>query len=205
MSRVAVGVRDLGGTDGTGRAALVTLRAAGGAAPEILDRRDLVLVGGDLPARVYHAAAGLCPDDAQPLVRRVAAAAAEAAGAAFDALVADLASEGIDVAAVAIDDTASAALDVPLADVLGSPQRALAAERALYREALAAAAEERGIGVLRYPDADLPGFAAAALGLEADAAEERLAAWGRTVGAPWEPAHRDAALASWLAAAAPRP
>ena len=57
----------------------------------------------------------------------------------------------IDTVSVGVDETGLDILTTPLADVLSSHTRIHAAEYALYREALATAATERGSALFRYP------------------------------------------------------
>jgi hypothetical protein len=206
--RVAVGIRDLSGRDETGQAAVVTL-SLDRHDPDhtnavILDHRDIDLCGVDLPPRVYHAAKGLSPHAAQALVDHVAAAAARAAGDEIDELLTDMRSAGhtIDAVSVAVDESGPDIVNTPLADLLDSHTRIHAAENALYREALASAAADRGAAVFRYPSRSLAEAARTALRLSPDQIARRLDIWGRLVGRPWRRHHKDAALAAWLALAA---
>lgn len=203
--RVAVGIRDLSGRDETGQAALVTLgldrHDPDDTNPVILDHRDIDLCAVDLPPRVYHAAKGLSPHAAQALVDHVAATAARTAGNEFDELLTDMRSAGhtIDAVSVAVDESGPDIVHTPLADLLDSHTRIHAAENALYREALASAAADRGAVVFRYPSRSLAEAARTALRLSPDQITRRLDAWGRLVGRPWRRHHKDAALAAWLA------
>jgi hypothetical protein len=205
---VAVGIRDLSGRDETGQAALVTLgldlHDPDYTKPVILDHRDIDLCAVDLPPRVYHAAKGLSSRAAQELVDHVAATAVRTAGDEFDELLGELRSAGhtIDAVAVAVDESGPDSAITPLGDVLDSHTRIHAAENALYREALATAAGDRGAAVFRYPSRSLAEAARTALRLSPDQIVLALDAWGRLVGRPWRRHHKDAALAAWLALAA---
>ena len=208
VTRVALGIRDLSGRDETGQAALVTL-SLGAHDPdltsaEILDRRDIDLCDVDLPPRVYHAAKGLAQAAAQALVDHVGLAAVRMAGEELDELVTEVRASGhtIDAVSVAVDESGPDIVKVPLADVLASHTRIHTAENALYRDALATAAADRGAAVFRYPSRSVSDAARTALRLSPDEIGGQLDAWGRRVGRPWRRHHKDAALAAWLALAA---
>jgi hypothetical protein len=204
-TRVALGIRDLSGRDETGQAALVTLSLDADhpdpTSAVILDRRDIDLCTVDLPPRVYHAAKGLPHDAAQALVGHVAMSAARMAGDEIDELLIEMRSGGhtIDAVSVAVDESGPDIVNTPLSDVLSSHTRIHAAENALYREALATAATDRGSAVFRYPSRSVAEAARTALRLRPDEIAEQLDAWGRRVGKPWRRPHKDAALAAWLA------
>jgi hypothetical protein len=205
---VALGIRDLSGRDETGQAALVTMSLDAQhpdlTRAEILDRRDIDLCAVDLPPRVYHAAKGLPCDAAQALIRNVTMSATRMAGDEIDELLTEMRSSGytIDAVSVAVDETGPDILSTPLADVLSSHTRIHAAENALYREALATAATDRGSAVFRYPSRSIAEAVRTARRLRPDEIAAQLDAWGRLVGTPWRRHHKDAALAAWLALAA---
>jgi len=71
-------------------------------------------------------------------------------------------------------------------------------EKALYRDALLAAAEQAGIDVHRYEPASVVASLARTARLPPAEVEARLAEWGRLVGRPWRRAHKEAALGAWL-------
>lgn len=206
-AQVALGIRDLSGRDETGQAALVTLSRAARDSDlmnvMILDRRDVDLCDADVPPRVYHAAKGLPQHAAQTLVDHVVVSAARMAGHELDELLSEMRSHGhsIDSVSVAVDESDPDIATMPLPDVLTSHTRIHAAENALYRDALVAAAAGRGSAVFRYPSRSLADAARTALRLRPDEITQRLDAWGRHVGIPWRRHHKDAALAAWLAMA----
>jgi len=207
-ARVALGIRDLSGRDETGQAALVTLSLDAchphATSAVVLDRRDIDLCAVDLPPRVYHAAKGLPHDAAQALVSHVAMSAARMAADELDELITEMCSAGhtIDAVSVAVEESGPDIVNTPLADVLSSHTRIHAAENALYREALAMAATDRGFALFRYPSRSVAEAARTALRLRPDEMAQHLDAWGKHVGRPWRRHHRDAALAAWLALAA---
>jgi len=208
LPRVALGIRDLSGRDETGQAALVTLRHDSHHRDPtnavVLDRRDIDLCAVDLPPRVYHAAKGLPHDAARALVSHVTMSAVRMAVDELDELITEMRLTGhtIDAVSVAVDESGPDIVNTPLADVLSSHTRIHAAENALYREALATAATERGSVLFRYPSGSVAEAARTALRLRPDEIARQLDAWGRHLGRPWRRHHKDAALAAWLALAA---
>ena len=81
--------------------------------------------------------------------------------------------------------------DVPLADVLASHRLVHVGEAALFRDAVAVAAEDAGLAVVRLVDGDVAA--------EARTRSAELAALGRVAGRPWRRAEREAAAAAVLA------
>ena len=71
------------------------------------------------------------------------------------------------------------------------------AEGVLFREALAKAAGENGLNVIRVPEKQLYEFAVPKLG-EKDL-EEKIANLGKSIGAPWGRDQKDATVAALLA------
>lgn len=178
MSEFAVA---LGVTTRTGSAFVIAL-TGGPNGPEYAGRWDAPLTPEDVDAAAYHAAAGLPEAAADELVRR-AEQVAEAGGvAALRAAEADLPA-GASVLGVAV---VAKAVSVPAttAQVLRSHAWMHAAEGALYREAMLAAAQRCGWQAQAVDAASLP-----------DVADE-LAAIGRAAGRPWRKIEKDAARAA---------
>jgi hypothetical protein len=148
----------------------------------LLARTHVDLVGDDLPAQAYHAAAGLPLPQAERLVQRWAEEALSSAAACFAELMADGRVVAVGIAAVVrpVPD-----LDV----VLRSHPLLHLAEGQLAREALAEAATRAGLPV-HYLDPK---------GSHDPAAVERTVALGRIAGPPWRKEHRMAALAALAA------
>jgi hypothetical protein len=170
--RVALGVAPR-----SSAAVLVALTAP----PDVrlLARTHVVLVGDDLPAQAYHAAAGLPLPQADRLVQRWA----EEATASVQASIVELV-ERSRVVAVGI---AAAVRPVPALDVvLRSHPLLHMAEGQLSREAVAEAAARLGLPV-HYLDPKAR---------HDPAAVERTVALGRAAGPPWRKEHRMAALAA---------
>lgn len=148
----------------------------------LLARTRVELVGDDLPAQAYHAAAGLPLPEAERLVGRWAEEALTSVEACFRELM-----DEHRVAAVGI---AAVVRPIPtLAAVLRSHPLLHLAEGQLAREAVAEAATRAGLPVY-YLDPK---------GRLDPAAVERTVALGRTAGPPWRKEHKMAALAAQLA------
>jgi hypothetical protein len=125
----------------TGAAVVVVLSGCG-AAPRLVARREVALVPAGMPAQPYHAAVGLEMAEAEKLVSRAERGVQEAAIAGLRA-VADGLPAGSVVFGVAVVVKA-VSLPVQLAGVLRSHAWMHAAEGVLYREAVLAAARDRG-------------------------------------------------------------
>jgi len=150
--------------------------------PVFAGRWEVGLVGVDLPAQPYHAAAGLGPAAAQEVIGRAGRGAAEAAAAGLRAVAggwpAASAVFGVAVAVKVVSVPAS------VADVLRSHAWMHAAEGVLYREAVLAAAQQCGWPAHAVDVSLLP------------AGEGVLAALGRAAGRPWRRIEKDAAGAA---------
>lgn len=93
--------------------------------------------------------------------------------------------------------TASTAERPTLESILASHARIHAAEGDHFRDAVAAAAEEAGLSVVRIRRKALADHASRALGRPPEELERRVAGMRRTVGAPWGADQKIAALAAW--------
>jgi hypothetical protein len=145
----------------------------------LLARTHIDLVGDDLPAQAYHAAAGLPLPEAERLVQRWADEALTSAAACFAELTRDGRVVAVGIAAVV---RPVPALEI----VLRSHPLLHLAEGQLAREALAEAATQAGLPVHHLDPK----------GRHDPAAVERTVALGRITGPPWRKEHRIAALAA---------
>jgi hypothetical protein len=84
-----------------------------------------------------------------------------------------------------------------LESVLASHALIHAAEGDHFRQALAEAAEFRGLEVVRIPRKELPEKASGALSASPESLRARVAALGKTAGPPWSQDQKLAALAAW--------
>jgi hypothetical protein len=183
----------------TGWAASVSVAGPVGA-PRIVDRRRIRLADSDdtVRADVYHRAAELSGPAAAKFVRESQVTAARKARAAVQSL-----RESQPLVAAGILMSAGK-LPSDLGAILRSHPFIHSAEGVFYREALATAAEDCGLEVVRIPRRELPDRFASALGTDDAGARERLTAMGRDVGPPWARDQKDAAMAALVALALTR-
>lgn len=188
----AVGVVENGNS-----AVLVTVSQQG----EVLDRRALDLTHG-LPTHPHHhegswavgrysgtpGARQLSLAEAVQLVERVEVAAAHGAREHLAALAAAV---SIPIACIAL--RAYAELPPTIEARITDNRAQTYADSAMYREALANAARERGWGVHWYDRDRVFAAAEAALGREVDGVLEAI---GRKLGPPWQAKHKLAAAAA---------
>ena len=184
----------IGATDHYARAELVTL-AAEDAAPVLLDRRRVGLIGEDLPSAPYHhEALELDLGAATELVNRVRQSVAEHARAALSTLLAAYRARTLILPA-----SPYRSLPDSLEEILGSRPWTHAADGMLYREGLAEAAAGLGMEVRRYPrKADPAVLAAEAMGTDVAAVHSLVARLGRDAGSPWRKDHKLAAAAALI-------
>lgn len=196
MTTTVIGVRDLSGHAGTGRAAIVVLGSPERTGrPSLASRVDIAMVPDELPARVYHEAAYLPDAEASALVTTIERTAERAAR---DVLAGTLKSAG-NTAVLALPIDASDTHELPpTADIVASHSLMHVAETALYREALLAAADKHGLEVHRYEPATVRTELAHLAKFDQTEVDERLTDWGRVVGRPWRREHKEAALGAWL-------
>ena len=198
----AVGVAEHGNS-----AILVTLGPGG----RLMDRRRIDLTRG-LPTHPYHHegswaigrytkspwAKRVSLDEAIALIERVREAALLGAREGLEALAASV---SIPIRGVAL--RASPELPPTTEQRIRDTRAASMADSVMYREALAAAAGERGWSVHWYDRERVFHDAASALGGED--IDEFLNAMGRSVGPPWQAKHKLAAAAAISSSASAAP
>jgi hypothetical protein len=163
---------------------------------EVLDRRRVELLPGDLPRMTYHAAEDMKAPEARRLIQKVERATAKTTAAMLESLLADLGEHGT-VVTVAVLGTPR---DLPpLERILGSHPLLHSAEGELYRGALADAAAGLGLDVVTVAPKGTIALVAGTLGCAAEAFEATLKATGKALGPPWQQDHRDATAAALLA------
>lgn len=196
-------VAAVGVTENANSAVLVTV-GPGGA---LLDRRRIVLTDARLPTHPHHhegswavgrylgtpGARAMPLAEAVALVERVRDAAERGARDALAALAADV---SVPIAGIAL--RAIPPLPPTIEARIADARAQTFADSAMYRTALAAAAEARGWAVHWYDRETVLDEAARALGL--GDAGETLRSMGRAAGPPWQSAHRLAAAAAIAAA-----
>jgi hypothetical protein len=201
-TQATVGVAENGNS-----AVLVTLAAGG----KLLDRRSVDLTDGSLPTHPYHhegswavgrylnspGARALSLGDAVALVERVR----EAALLGARQRLAELArAVPVPIGAMALRQLPK--LPPTTEERITDHRAHTMADSAMYREALAAAGEERGWSVHWYDRARVFQDAASALGQVA--IDQVLRQMGRSLGPPWQAKHKLATAAALAAAGSVR-
>ena len=166
----------------TGSAVAVAL-GGGAAAPRFVARREIELVPSGLDRQPYHAAAGLDLAAAEELIARVESAAEQAATAGLLALAGAQPASAVRAVAVVVKPVSAPG---DLAGILRSHAWMHAAEGALYRQAVLAAATGCGWTSRAVEQSALP------------AAEQALTALGQVAGRPWRRFEKDAARAALI-------
>lgn len=180
----------------TGRAVLVAL---GGTArePRFVERATLRLLpeGAFAP---YHAAEGLAPAAAQESVRRSIAAAHELATSGIREAASRLADAGHTVRACGVlIGTGMPGWSTD--EILAVHVRMHKAEGELFRDVLVAGTRACGLALTTLPDKSALAAAAELLGTDPANLATRLAALGKSAGAPWGKDQKEAAAAALVA------
>ena len=177
MDEIAIGVSDHSGW------AIVVVAGGSLVQPRVIDRRRFELCPDTLPRQVFHAAAELPAAEAEELVAEVTAAAHACAVREVSRLLDDLSQQAPHIAGIAVR---ASTREVPadLTTILASHTLLHAAEGQLYQEAVAEAADDRGLRVERFirDDASRPSNAIDSL--------------GKALGPPWRKDHKDACAAA---------
>jgi hypothetical protein len=194
--QVAFGVRAH-----SGWAAVVGI-ARGNGGFVVCERRRIELVEQPWAKQPYHAAENLSPGRARDTVARGIDAADRIAAREMRALIQRQQEQGHDVTACAlVAGTPMPAWTVD--EIIAVHFRMHKAEGALFRDALARAAEVCGLRLVAIPEKQLASHAARALATTPGRLTARIAALGKTAGAPWGKDQKDAALAAMVALQAP--
>lgn len=167
-------------------------------APAVVARQRVELCPEALPAFAYHVAAELPAGPAAATVEQVHAAASALATDALRQLVAELAREGHEVAALAVAAGTEPRRD-DLAWILRSHTRWHTAEGELYREALLDAGDAVAVPVVRFAKGSALEELGGELGRDPAALMRTITVWGKALGPPWRKEHKEAAAAAWLA------
>jgi len=192
--RAAIGLRAH-----SGWAALVAVTGSI-RSPTVLDRGRIVLADATISGskQPYHAAEGLRFQEAKRLLERCQESSERLARQAVGAAIDNLARRGFKAVAAGL----LLASGRPLPDlgaVLASHALIHTAEGEMFRNVLGLAGEHYGLSVVKVKERELPGRAAATLGVPAEELPHHLAAIGKTLGPPWRQDEKYAALAGWLA------
>jgi hypothetical protein len=184
----------------SGWAALVAL--AGPAAEPVVAVRRRIELSRRTPRQPFHAAEGRPFAAAEALIRRSTDEATALAERAVREAVAELRASGYEPVASSLLLAAGRPLPA-LREVLASHALIHAAEGELFREAIREASRRCSLAMTQVKEKELDERAAGALGRSASDLGRQLAAWGKALGPPWTQDQKRAALAAWLALAAP--
>ncbi len=185
----------------SGWAALVAVAGTPRSA-QVLLRRRVELADPRLPGskQPYHAAEGKRLPAAEAIINRCAGDARRLAGGALDEVLAEL-EEGKH-RVVAFGLLTASGRPLPALDaILASHALIHTADGELFRDALAAAAQERGLPVTRVREKEVFSRASADLRIPEGEITRRLKDVGRPIGSPWTEDQKLAALAAWVAVA----
>jgi hypothetical protein len=146
----------------------------------------------------YHEAEEMDLGDAARHLARCERASLTLARAGLGGALADLAARGHRPDACGILLAAGAPLP-ELASILASHARIHTADGEHFRNALAAAAQERGLEVVRVRERDAAAAVASKLGVPLDDLVRRVQDMRGTLGPPWTQDQKLATLAAWYA------
>lgn len=162
----------------------------------VLDRKRIELVDQLWAKAPYHAAEKMEIKQARSLVKRGVDSAHRIALQQVKALI-ENERRKVEACAVLVG---SPMPDWSTDEILAVHFRMHKAEGALFQEALLRAAEACGLKALRVPEKTLRQQAEEDLGVSASELNQRLAALGKTLGAPWSKDQKSATIAAWMAA-----
>jgi hypothetical protein len=182
----------------SGWAALVVIGNSGREL-RVVDRRRLELVDSDFSwaKQPYHAAEGLGPHEAQNLVDKGTEAAYRNAQRAMLATIKSLRKHKHEILACAVL-VPSPMPEWSVAEILAVHFRMHKAEGVLFPDALADAAEECGLDLLRIPEKQLSKEAEKRLAATMTDLMKQVMALGKTVGPPWGQDQKNATLAALI-------
>ncbi|MEY2472702.1 MAG: hypothetical protein QOK28_2031 [Actinomycetota bacterium] len=159
--------------------------------PHIVHREQVTLLDDESLREPYHAAAALPRDEAPGLITSVEEAATTAAAETIRRFVASLGS----VAAVGVVGGNRKLPELPR--ILAKHALLHAAERAMYEQAIIEGAKRAGRSATTIPATGaLFAHASEVLGVKL---EPSLAALGKSIGPPWQKAHKEATAAALVA------
>lgn len=189
MTQAAIGFRVH-----SGWAAAVTVAAQAGS-PQVLDRRVIELADAKIAGskQPFHAAEGLPLLEAEALIGRCCKSTWALARQGLDEI-----GQGRAIGACGMLLASGRPLP-ELAAILASHALIHTAEGEFFRDAIAAASQERKLPIYRIKERELFDVCAAQLKLSSAEIEQQLSDWGKLLGPPWRQDEKYAALAGWLA------
>jgi hypothetical protein len=168
---------------------------------QVVDRCRMELVEKDEASwakQPYHAAERLNAGEARDLVRRGVESAGRIAVREMRTAVKRTREAGHEVAACAVLVVDSMP-DWTVDEIRAVHFRMHKAEGVLFRDALARAASECGLKLLRIPEKQLEERAERALAMPGTTLRKTMASLGKSAGPPWGKDQKDAALAAMIA------
>jgi hypothetical protein len=194
-----VGKAALGLRAHSGWAALVAVAGTRGSI-EVVDRRRIELSASKTPGpkQPYHEAEGQKLETARQIVMRYAEEAGRLASEGFRAVLADLKNSGHDVVGCGLLLASGRPLPA-LESILASHALIHSADGELFRDALAGAAKEHRLALIRIKEKEAVGEVASRLRLEPTELQRRVAGLGKSVGPPWTQDQKLASIVAWLA------
>jgi len=181
----------------SGWAALVVIGLCDGDL-QVLERSRMELVDEAWAKQPYHAAEELVPAAARKVVIRGIDAAKRIALREMKAAVTRIRKHGFDVNVCGLL-AGSPMPEWSVAEILAVHFRMHQAEGVLFRNVLAEAADGCNLRLVAIPEKSLLEHAQASLGTNAGSLSRKIAALGKSVGAPWGKDHKDAAIAAMIA------
>ena len=183
----------------SGWAVLVVVGSAGDEL-RVIDRRRIELVeeGAAWAKQPYHAAERLNPREARELVKRGTQAAYRIARREIELAMKRLREQQHDVVAGALL-VANPMPDWSTEEILAVHFRMHKAEGVLFPDALARAADECGLNLIRIPEKKLSEYAEEKLATPLAEVMKEVMTLGKSVGAPWGKDQKNAALAAMIA------
>jgi hypothetical protein len=181
----------------SGWAAVVTIGLSGGQAT-VVDRRRIELVEHARDKQPYHAAERSKSGDARAIVARGIESARRIAILEMQALMQQERERGNKASACAV----LVGHPMPgwsVEDILAVHFRMHKAEGVLYQDAMVSAAAACGLRPVSIEEKELAVIAVRALQTTAGRLVAKIAALGKSVGAPWGKDQKDAALAALIA------
>jgi len=162
---------------------------------ELVDRRRIELVEEEWAKQPYHAAEELDLSEGRAVVKRGVTAAHKNAGRVVKEALNRAQALGCQIVACSIL-VGEPMPDWTVDEILAVHFRMHKAEGVLFREALAGAATNCGLQVVRVPEKQLTDFAQRQLKGRFKNTVTQLNALGKEAGAPWGKDQKDAALAA---------
>jgi hypothetical protein len=164
--------------------------------PKVVDRRELRLVGRDVPSSPYHHdTLGMDPREAEELVELVQRSVKEHTHAALRELR-DALGRDVQLRAMAIRTPPLEKMPRTAAEAHASYFVQCRADGMLYHHALTTAAADLGMEVVTHSRGEEFANAAKALGNSEQAIKDLLAREGKRLGPPWTQEHQRAAAAA---------